>query len=166
MGVSGVGKSTLAQLLAASFDLEFVEADDFHSAANKQRMAAGIPLDDADREPWMADTCAALSTMMQTGSGCVLAHSALQRAHRLRLRQLGFRTLFIHLDGDRELIGQRLGDREDHYMPASLLDSQLESLEDTNDEDDVVRIDVSADQAEISARSSKLIDQFITREIE
>ena len=165
MGVSGTGKSTLAETLAARFDLEFVDADDYHGAENRRRMAAGIPLRDTDREPWMAEVCAALLRILQSGSGCALAHSALQRARREQLRRLGFRTLFIHLEGDRSIIHQRLVERRDHYMPASLLQSQFETLEDTTDEKDVVRVDIGAEIPEIAATSTQLVGEFITRNL-
>ena len=160
MGVSGSGKSTLAALLADSLGLSFLEADDFHSEANKARMRAGIPLSDDDREPWMNAVCKNLADMAARGDSCVLAHSALRRAHRDRLRRQGFRTLFLHLDGDRELIARRMAERSGHYMPARLLDSQFDDLEPTDDEPDVVPIDIAADAAEVTATASILVDEF------
>lgn len=163
MGVSGAGKSTLAKLLADSLGLNFLEADEFHSEANKARMRAGVPLEDSDRELWMNGLCNRLVELAARGGNYVLAHSALRRTHRERLRQLGFRTLFLHLDGDRELIARRMAARTDHYMPVSLLDSQIDSLEATGGESDIARIDVSGDPSEITAASSKLVDHFIAK---
>ena len=163
MGVSGTGKSTLGRLLADSFDLAFADADDYHSESNKERMAAGIPLTDADREPWMNDLCKALKKTLQDDHSCVLAHSALRKSHRERLRQLGYRTLFLHLDGSRELIARRIGSRRNHYMGAELLDSQFDSLDATDGEDDVVKIDIEGDSAQVADHSSRLIDRFVAR---
>jgi gluconokinase len=122
MGVSGSGKSTLAKRLAEQFDLPFFEADDFHSAENKAHMAAGKPLTDAMREPWIAHMCDTLKT---TGKSCVLAYSGLRRAHRQRFRELGFKTLFLHLHGEKALIAERMQARANHFMPSSLLANLL-----------------------------------------
>ena len=165
MGVSGSGKSTLGQLLADNFDLAFLDADDYHNETNKRRMAAGIPLTDADREPWMYNLCKALSNTLQLDHSCVLAHSALRKSHRDRLRQLGYRTLFLHLDGSRELIARRIGSRRNHYMGAELLDSQFDALDATDGEDDVVKIDIERDSVQVAGLSSRLIDGFIATRV-
>lgn len=161
MGVSGSGKSTLGQLLADSFGIEFIEADDYHNEANKQRMAAGIPLTDEEREPWMNDLSAALRDVLSRNTSCVLAHSGLRKTHRDQIRQLGFRTLFLHLDGSRELIARRMGARRDHYMKAILLESQFDALDATDGEPDIVRIDINGDEAQVTDSMSRFVDSFM-----
>jgi len=165
MGVSGSGKSTYGQLLADSFDIDFVEADNYHSQANKQRMAAGIPLTDKDREPWMSEVSRVLREKLNDDDSCVLAHSGLRKTHRDRLRQLGFRTIFLHLNGSRGLIARRMRERKDHFMHATMLDSQLDALDVTDDEPDVVKIDIDSDEAQVMDRISRLVDNFMPTRI-
>ncbi len=161
MGVSGSGKSTLGRLLADSFDLAFIDADDYHSGANKQRMSAGIALTDEDRAPWMDDICRALCELRNLRLNCVLAHSALRRQHRNRLRNLDYRVLFLHLAGTPDLIAQRLRDRSNHFARTDLLESQFEALEPTEGEDDVVEIDIGDDEALVTERSTRLVGNFV-----
>lgn len=138
MGVSGCGKSTLAQALSTRLGWPMLEADDFHSDANRAHMAAGHPLTERMREPWLASICSALRAR---GSDCVLACSALRRTHRARLRALGWNTRFLLLEINPEGARQRLQQRSGHFMPASLVDSQFETLEWPLGEADVSRID-------------------------
>ncbi|MFE0460720.1 gluconokinase [Kitasatospora sp. NPDC058965] len=129
MGVAGVGKTTVAQQLAERLGLPCAEADDFHPAANIAKMAAGIPLDDADREPWLRALAAWLHERGAAGTGGVVTCSALKRRYRDTLRAGCPDAYFLHLDGGRRLIAQRLAARTGHFMPASLLDSQYAVLE-------------------------------------
>lgn len=138
MGVSGCGKSTLAKVLSTRLGWPMLEADDFHNEANRAQMAAGQPLTDAMREPWLASICSALRAR---GSDCVLACSALRRAHRARLRALGWQTRFLLLEINPDGARQRLQQRSGHFMPASLVDSQFETLEWPLGETDVSRLD-------------------------
>lgn len=138
MGVSGCGKSTLAQALSTRLGWALLEADDFHNEANRAHMASGQPLTEAMREPWLASICSALRAR---SSHCVLACSALRRAHRARLRALGWQTRFLLLEINPEGARQRLQQRSGHFMPASLVDSQFEALEWPLGEADVSRID-------------------------
>lgn len=140
MGVSSCGKSTVGQAIAAELGLTFFEADEFHSPENQQRMASGLPLTDAMRAPWIADICKALRSESSQGRHVVLACSALRRAHRLQLRENGFTSHFLFLDGSRELISGWIRDRKNHFMPPDLLDSQFAALESPLGEDDVTRI--------------------------
>lgn len=124
MGVSGVGKTSVAKALATALNLPFVDADDLHTAANRAKMAAGKALNDDDRWPWLA-TCAAATT-----GDVVLACSALKRSYRDHLRAGVAGPLhIIHLTAPRAVIAERLAARKGHFMPATLLDSQLATLE-------------------------------------
>jgi gluconokinase len=145
MGVSGCGKSTLARSLAVALGVAYLEADDFHSAANRAHMASGHALDDAMREPWITSLIAAAKASLDAGNTCLLAWSGLRRAHRQRFRSLGHRCVFLHLTGSPELVRRRLDARPGHFMPASLLDSQLAALEPALDEPDVVPLDLALD---------------------
>ncbi len=147
MGVSGCGKSTLARAIADAFGLAFLEGDDFHGPENRAWMAAGRPLSDAMRAPWIERIVAALGAEAERGRDCVLACSALRRAHRERLRSAGLATRFLFLDGDRELLAAWMRARDGHFMPASLLDSQFDTLDRPENEPDVTRILLSADWA-------------------
>ncbi|MFG3260089.1 gluconokinase [Streptomyces sp. NPDC048172] len=129
MGVSGSGKSTVGERLAGRLGLPFADADDFHPPENIRKMAAGQPLDDADRTPWLAAMADWLSERVRSGEGGVLVCSALKRRYRDRLRRATPALFFLHLDGPEELIAERLRARKGHFMPASLLRSQFEALE-------------------------------------
>lgn len=148
MGVSGCGKSTVATLLAALLDVPYVDADDLHPAANVARMRAGTPLTDADRAPWL-DTVA--RTLADAPGGVVVACSALRRTYRDRLRAGAPGTCFVHLDGSPELLAARLGARTDHFMPASLLGTQLATLEPLAADEPGTRLDVAAAPAALAA---------------
>jgi gluconokinase len=129
MGVSGSGKSTIASALAERLELPFFEGDAFHSVENVRKMAAGIALTDEDRGPWLDALSAAIAAEYLKG-GIVVTCSALRRAYRDRLRRdVGRPLLFIHLSADRGTLASRVQGRIGHYMPISLLDSQLETLE-------------------------------------
>ncbi len=134
MGVSGCGKSSVGLALAEALGARFIDGDDLHPEANKAKMAAGIPLNDDDRWPWLDLVAAALAeeNLDSTGShfnGTVVACSALKRVYRERIGAGAPGTAFVHLHGSRELLAQRMGARPNHFMPVSLLDSQLNTLE-------------------------------------
>ncbi|MFJ4220555.1 gluconokinase [Curtobacterium luteum] len=134
MGVSGSGKSTIGAAVAAALaergePAEFVDADDLHPAANKEKMRAGIPLTDDDRWPWL-DACAArIAAIEASGHRAVMANSALKRVYRDRLRASAPGLVIAFLDGSRQLIAERQSHRHHEYMPTSLLDSQFATLE-------------------------------------
>jgi len=127
MGVSGCGKSVIGAGLAAALGATFIDGDDLHPASNVARMAAGTPLSDADRAPWLDKVGAALGAPERaTIIGC----SALKRIYRDRIRVgAGRPVMFLHLAGDKALIAARMGARTGHFMPPALLDSQFEALE-------------------------------------
>lgn len=129
MGVSGTGKSTVARMLALRLGVPFAEADDFHPPANIAKMSAGIPLDDADRRPWLEAIGRWLHERDLEGGGGVVTCSALKRRYRDTLRAAFPGAFFLHLTAGHELLQDRIGHRAGHFMPASLLDSQLAALE-------------------------------------
>ncbi|MFF2082993.1 gluconokinase [Nocardia sp. NPDC058176] len=144
MGVSGSGKSTVGALLAGRLELPYAEGDGFHPQANIEKMAAGIPLDDADRAPWLdivADWLGAHSD-----HGGVAACSALKRAYRDRLRAGAPQTYFVFLDAPRVELERRMAARLGHFMPTSLLDSQLATLEPLEPDEAGITLDATDEQ--------------------
>ena len=136
MGVSGCGKTTVGKRLATQLGWPFFDADDFHPTGNVAKMAAGIPLTDDDRWPWLDRLSAMLREIATRGESAVLACSALRQAHRDRLKRAGD-LRFVHLVGDRATIAARIAERAHRYMPASLLDSQFAALEAPKDAIDI-----------------------------
>ena len=133
MGVSGAGKTEIGTRLAKALGGTFAEGDDYHPPANVAKMRAGVPLDDADRGPWLEAMSREIGAWLDAGRTVVLACSALKQRYRdiLKAGRPGVR--FVHLKGDEALIRARLADRRGHYMPASLLESQLAALEEPSD---------------------------------
>lgn len=129
MGVSGSGKSTVAAALAGRVHGIYLDADDFHPPANVAKMRAGTPLTDEDRMPWLARVANETVSAEQRHGTAVVACSALRRTYRDALREIVPDAFFVQLDGTPELLAARIGARTDHFMPASLLASQLALLE-------------------------------------
>jgi len=128
MGVSGAGKSTTGKALAESLGWPFFDADDFHPESNVAKMAAGQPLTDVDRWPWIDRIADAMRGVLDRGGSAVFACSALKSTHRQQMQRAGdVRVVF--LNGDAETIGRRLAARTQHFMPVSLLPSQFAALE-------------------------------------
>lgn len=142
MGVAGCGKSTVAALLSARLGWPFEEGDALHPKANVQKMAAGHPLTDADRAPWLQRVAAWAERELDAGQSGVITCSALKRAYRDVINRRGSGILFVYLSGDREMIAARLAARRGHYMPASLLDSQFADLEEPAPDEPSIRVDV------------------------
>ena len=127
-GVSGAGKTTVGKLLARELDCQFVEADDFHSAANIKKMRSGRPLTDEDRWPWLDCLRKKIEQLLSAGENAVLACSALKRAYRDRLR-VSDKTKFVFLCGDYALVEKQLRSRRRHFMNPDLLQSQFDDLQ-------------------------------------
>lgn len=142
MGVSGCGKSSLGQALAHAMGAEFIEGDRHHPPENVARMAAGVPLTDADRAGWLATLADLLTKARQEGRPVVLACSALKRAYRDVLRRAG-PLRFVLMTAPREVLAQRLAARSGHYMPASLLPSQLATLEPPQADEAAIVVDAT-----------------------
>ncbi|GAA2100725.1 gluconokinase [Actinomadura alba] len=140
MGVSGSGKTVVGGALAERLGVPFADADDFHSPANIAKMSAGTPLDDTDRLPWLRAIGAWLAGHAATGgvAGC----SALKRAYRDVLRESAPQVTFLHLHGDPEVVRRRVAGRATHFMPASLVASQFQTLEPLQPDENGIVLDL------------------------
>lgn len=146
MGVSGSGKSTIGAALALRLGLPYLDADDFHPKANVDKMSKGLPLTDEDRWPWLSALGTAVREAADTQGGVIAACSALKRAYRTWLSDaVGIPMVYALLEGERDTLYRRMAARKDHYMPASLLDSQLAILEPPADDEPVLTFSVEAD---------------------
>ncbi|MDB5655616.1 MAG: carbohydrate kinase, thermoresistant glucokinase family [Tardiphaga sp.] len=147
MGVSGSGKSTIAQALAERLGWAFEDGDDFHPAANVAKMSAGRPLTDDDRWPWLRAIAAEIDRSSRNGGRIVIACSALKRAYRDVLVHGRDDIRIVYLDGSRELIAERMKSRKGHFMPTGLLDSQFATLQPPGSDENpiVVSIDASVE---------------------
>ncbi|WP_041522809.1 gluconokinase [Gilvimarinus agarilyticus] len=161
MGVSGTGKSSVAQALAEHYGYRYLDADDFHSDEAKALMAQGTPLTDALRAPWVRNIGAHLTQCAADGTNCTLAFSGLRHDHREQLRQLPFQRLFVFLAGRKDTIATRMNQRQDHFMPTSLLDSQLASLQSPSAEPDVIEVSIEPALAEVIDNCIDRIDQSL-----
>ncbi len=143
MGVSGSGKSLIGPKLAAALHIDFVEGDDLHPPENVQRMAAGVPLTDDNRRGWLLRIADRLHDAQRARIGLVVSCSALKRIYRDLLRSSGSADVrFVYLAGSRELLAERLAKRRGHFMPASLLESQLATLEEPAPDEDAWVCDI------------------------
>lgn len=140
MGVSGAGKSTIGALVAEALGFPFVDADSLHPQANIRKMAAGTPLNDDDRWPWLE----LVGHELAQAPGMVMACSALKRSHRDAIRRQAPHAVFLHLAGTVEVLGARLEGRSGHFMPPQLLASQLAALEPLEGDESSVVVDVDA----------------------
>lgn len=140
MGVSGSGKTTIAELLADRLRWPMLEGDDLHPSANIAKMQAGVPLEDEDRWPWLDSVGDWIDRRLAEGSCAVVTCSALRRAYRDRLRADG--VVFVELDGTHRTLERQIGDRKGHFMPASLLESQLATLEPLGTDENGFRVSI------------------------
>jgi gluconokinase len=154
MGVSGVGKTTVGELLSQQTGWAFYDADSFHSPANIEKMRSGVPLTDEDRWPWLDRLNAVLRDAERKGESVILACSALKQRYRDRIAQGVTTVRWVHLAGAFELIKQRIDARKGHYMTAKLLESQFAALERPLD---ALEIDVSADPEQLAANVSSAL---------
>jgi gluconokinase len=145
MGVVGSGKTTVGTLLAGQLGWQFADADDFHPPANKNKIHRGIPLTDADREPWLASLAKQISEWNAARINAVLACSALKESYRRQLQAAG-PVVFVYLKGTPELIGERLRQRHGHFADGKILTSQFEDLEEPAD---AIVVDISPSPDEI-----------------
>lgn len=155
MGVSGSGKSTVGSRLAEALHVDYAEGDDFHPAANVAKMAAGIPLTDADRAPWLDIVAGWLGE--HQGRGGVVTCSALKRVYRDRLRAAAPSAFFLHLAVPHDELARRMATRSGHFMPPTLLDSQLAALEPLASDEHGVAVDATRDPAELIREATAVL---------
>lgn len=156
MGVSGCGKTTVAERLGQRLGLVFAEGDAHHPKANVDKMASGRPLTDEDRQPWLATLAAWTRDQHAAGSSTVLSCSALRRRYRDVLRGAVPGTFFVHLHADFDVLAERMRHRA-HFMPLALLESQFETLEPLGDGELGVRVDVTPPVDDVVAAAEAAI---------
>ena len=154
MGVSGSGKTTVGTLLARRLGWRFADADEFHNAANVAKMASGVPLDDADRAPWLQAIAARIDLWLREQQRGVITCSALRRRYREVISGGRPQVRLVYLKGDLAIIAGRLAARRGHFMPASLLDSQLEALEEPTPAEQAITVSIDRPPAGV-------VDQII-----
>jgi ribose 5-phosphate isomerase A len=157
MGVSGAGKSTIAQELAARLGWAFEEGDSLHPEANIAKMHAGMPLTDADREPWLKRVAAWIDGQRAKKQPGIITCSALKRSYRQIIIDRRPEARLVYLRGSRELIARHLAGRDDHFMPASLLQSQIDTLEEPGPDEDPLIIDLGPPPSEIAEAIIRLL---------
>lgn len=158
MGVSGCGKSTVAELMAKSLNIDFLDADDLHPPENKRLMSAGIALTDENRMPWLNTVKEYGIAQSAKNKSCVIACSALKRSYRQILSDAPA-VRYVFLDGPKALIQQRMHDRSGHFMPESLLNSQYEALESPKGEASVVTVSIDSTPALIAINAIQALEQ-------
>lgn len=158
MGVSGCGKTTIGALVAHELGLPFTDGDSLHPVENIAKMAAGTPLNDDDRAPWLQVVGQELAS---SANGLVVACSALKRSYRDAIRAQAPDAVFLHLDGTREVLSSRLEGRSGHFMPTTLLDSQLATLEALEADEAAVVIDISVPVPELVSDAVVRLQQTV-----
>lgn len=155
MGVSGCGKTAAGRELSKILGWNFIEGDDYHSPENIEKMTRGIPLNDADRQPWLGRLRDLISENLSAGKSMILACSALKSDYRIMLRERGGDIRFVHLQGDYDLIRSRLEGRDGHFMKAIMLRSQFADLESPRS---ALEVDINKPVAEIAAEILEVLD--------
>jgi carbohydrate kinase (thermoresistant glucokinase family) len=155
MGVSGCGKTTVGRLLARHLEVPFIEGDELHPPRNVELMASGIALTDEDRAGWL-DTVAA--ELARRPEGAVASCSALRRRYRDRLRRVVPALRFVHLRGDRAVLEERLAQRLGHYMPPTLLESQLQTLEPPSADEQPLELDIAEPPEALARRAAQSLE--------
>jgi gluconokinase len=158
MGVSGAGKTKIGEMLAERLHCTFTDGDAFHSAANKEKMHHGIPLTDEDRWPWLKTIRAAIEEKQKAGETAVFTCSSLKRSYRDILRAGDQDVCFVYLKGTREVLSERLGHRTGHFFDPSLLQSQLDTLEEPGD-DEAITVSIDLTPEEIVDDVLKQVEQ-------
>jgi len=151
MGVSGCGKTTIGSLIADRLGWDYEEGDSLHPAANVAKMAAGHPLNDEDRWPWLEKVAEWGEERLGAGRNGVITCSALKRAYRDLINRRGSGIEFVYLQGEKQLIADRLAARHGHFMPPSLLDSQFADLEEPGDDEPSIRVHIGPAPEAIAA---------------
>lgn len=159
MGVSGSGKTSVAQRVAGRLGLPFAEADAFHPEANIRKMESGVPLTDEDRGPWLRELARWIGEHDALGESTVMACSALKRDYRDLLRAGASDVHFLHLHGTQEVIWERLDAREDHFMPSGLLLSQFETLERLGSDEAGRELDVRDDLDTLTSQALEYVGE-------
>ncbi len=157
MGVSGCGKTTVAAILASRLGWPFEEGDALHPQANIEKMAAGHPLTDADRWPWLAKVADWIDERLDAGENGLITCSALKRSYRDLINRRGSGLIFVFLAGSKETIAARLAARHGHFMRASLLDSQFADLDEPAADEPAIRVEIGPPAAEIA---EQIIEEF------
>ena len=157
MGVSGCGKTTVAAILASRLGWPFEEGDALHPQANIEKMAAGHPLTDADRWPWLAKVADWIDERLDAGENGLITCSALKRSYRDLINRRGSGLIFVFLAGSKETIAARLAARHGHFMRASLLDSQFADLDEPAADEPAIRVEIGPPAAEIA---EQIIEDF------
>jgi gluconokinase len=157
MGVSGSGKSTVGRALADELGVPFVEGDELHPPANVARMAAGTPLTDADRQGWLQTLADVLAGAARHDQGVVVTCSALKRRYRDTLRHGAPELRLVHLHGSPALLAERMAARSGHYMPPSLLQSQLDTLEPPGADERPIALDIAAGPQALVAQACRAL---------
>lgn len=152
MGVSGSGKTTVAEMVARRLHWPFQEGDALHPPRNVEKMKAGQPLTDADRRRWLAAVAAWIEGRLESGENGLITCSALKRSYREAVSRRGSGVLFVFLTGGKAVIGPRLAARQAHFMPSSLLDSQFADLEEPAPDEPHIRVDIQPAPSVIAQR--------------
>lgn len=165
-GVAGSGKTTVARALARHYGHVFLDADDFHAPAARAQMAAGVPLTDAQRAPWVDALAGELRRLARCGRSTVLAFSGLRASHRQRLRDSGVPVCFVFLRVSPAVVAARLAARKGHFMPGALLASQFAALERPDAGPDIIVVDADGPPTRVVAEARAALSARSTRDME